>query len=41
MAGQRVFVLRDGASSTATSWSRSCQELAALGENVVWDQSNQ
>lgn len=32
--GQRVFVLRDGATSRS-------QGLAALGENQVWDQSNQ
>lgn len=32
--GQRVFVLRDGDTSRS-------QELAALGENQVWDQSNQ
>lgn len=38
ITGQRVFVLRDRASSTATSRSR---ELAALGENEVLDQSNQ
>lgn len=36
--GQRALVLRDGASSTATSRSR---EPAALGENKVSDQSNQ
>ena len=38
IAGQRAFVLRDGASSMATSWS---QEPAVLGENKVSDQSNQ